>query len=98
LSETVTVTATTPSLFGSNGFSFDDPPTFTYLDANGNIVPNLVLYNSELNGIIPLSGQQFAPFDVSGVPEPSTWAMLLIGFAGLGFMAYRRCNQFIPGV
>lgn len=24
------------------------------------------------------------------VPEPSTWAMLLIGFAGLGFMAYRK--------
>jgi hypothetical protein len=25
-----------------------------------------------------------------GVPEPSTWAMMLIGFAGLGFAAYRR--------
>lgn len=24
------------------------------------------------------------------VPEPSTWAMLLIGFAGLGFATYRR--------
>lgn len=23
------------------------------------------------------------------VPEPSTWVMLLIGFAGIGFMAYR---------
>lgn len=26
----------------------------------------------------------------SAVPEPSTWAMMLLGFAGLGFMAYRR--------
>jgi hypothetical protein len=26
----------------------------------------------------------------SAVPEPSTWAMLLLGFAGLGFMGYRR--------
>lgn len=25
-----------------------------------------------------------------GVPEPSTWAMLLIGFAGLGYAGYRR--------
>jgi hypothetical protein len=25
-----------------------------------------------------------------GVPEPSTWAMLLIGFAGLGFACHRR--------
>lgn len=27
------------------------------------------------------------------VPEPSTWAMLLLGFAGIGFMAYRRRSQ-----
>jgi hypothetical protein len=27
---------------------------------------------------------------VTGVPKPSTWAMLLIGFAGVGFMTYRR--------
>jgi hypothetical protein len=24
------------------------------------------------------------------VPEPSTWAMMILGFAGIGFMAYRR--------
>jgi hypothetical protein len=27
---------------------------------------------------------------VAAVPEPSTWAMMLLGFAGVGFMAYRR--------
>jgi len=27
---------------------------------------------------------------VSAVPEPSTWAMMILGFAGVGFMAYRR--------
>ena len=26
----------------------------------------------------------------NGVPEPSTWAMMILGFAGVGFMAYRR--------
>jgi hypothetical protein len=26
----------------------------------------------------------------SGVPEPSTWAMMLAGFAGLGFLGYRQ--------
>jgi hypothetical protein len=30
---------------------------------------------------------------VSGVPEPSTWAMMLLGFAGIGFMAYRRKSK-----
>jgi hypothetical protein len=30
---------------------------------------------------------------VSGVPEPSTWAMMILGFAGVGFMAYRRKSK-----
>ena len=29
---------------------------------------------------------------VGNVPEPSTWAMLMLGFVGVGFMAYRRKN------
>ena len=29
----------------------------------------------------------------SGVPEPSTWAMMILGFFGLGFMAYRRKSE-----
>ena len=27
---------------------------------------------------------------VGAVPEPSTWAMMLLGFAGVGFAAYRK--------
>ena len=29
----------------------------------------------------------------SGVPEPSTWAMMILGFAGVGFTAYRRKSK-----
>ena len=33
-------------------------------------------------------------FVVAGaVPEPSTWAMMILGFLGVGFMAYRRKTQ-----
>jgi hypothetical protein len=37
-------------------------------------------------------------FDASlfAVPEPSTWAMLLMGFAGLGFVGYRRTRRAKP--
>lgn len=48
--------------------------------------------NSVFDGVV--NGTTF--FDVLGtanisaVPEPSTWAMLILGFCGLGFMAYRR--------
>ena len=27
---------------------------------------------------------------IGAVPEPSTWAMMILGFCGVGFMAYRR--------
>jgi PEP-CTERM motif len=27
------------------------------------------------------------------VPEPSTWAMMMLGFAGIGFLAYRRKSK-----
>lgn len=28
----------------------------------------------------------------TGVPEPSTWAMMLLGFVGLGYAGYRRAR------
>jgi hypothetical protein len=33
------------------------------------------------------------PTPTPGVPEPSTWAMMILGFAGVGFMAYRRRDK-----
>jgi hypothetical protein len=30
---------------------------------------------------------------LTAVPEPSTWAMMILGFAGVGYLAYRRRNQ-----
>jgi hypothetical protein len=39
-----------------------------------------------------------ATFSLSGstVPEPSTWAMMLLGFAGLGFLGYRHTRKAHP--
>jgi PEP-CTERM motif len=52
-------------------------------------------------GTTTISGfqTQFRPpgnfdFEVtSGVPEPSTWAMMLLGFAGLGIAGYRNARM-----
>src|SRR5258708_17402794 len=42
------------------------------------------------NDLAPIS----ATFAVtSAVPEPSTWAMMILGFAGIGFVAYRRKSK-----
>ena len=44
-----------------------------------------------LNPAYDLTFRTFADTDFnSAVPEPSTWAMMILGFAGIGFMAYRR--------
>jgi PEP-CTERM motif len=44
------------------------------------------------SGAIPEFAPDNATFtaSVGPVPEPSTWAMMILGFAGIGFMAYRR--------
>lgn len=42
-----------------------------------------------VNGSIDVA-QSFASINVTPVPEPATWAMMLIGFTGLGFGVYRR--------
>ncbi|MEH2492904.1 opacity protein-like surface antigen [Bradyrhizobium sp. AZCC 2230] len=36
--------------------------------------------------------EQFV-FTVTAVPEPSTWAMMILGFAGVSFITYRRRNS-----
>jgi PEP-CTERM motif len=35
---------------------------------------------------------EFAPA-TAAVPEPSTWAMMFLGFAGLGFLGYRQTTK-----
>jgi PEP-CTERM motif-containing protein len=54
----------------------------TELDFFGRENPSF--YNLDNVSVVAISG---------AVPEPSTWAMMLLGFAGLGFMAYRRKSK-----
>jgi hypothetical protein len=42
-------------------------------------------------GNMVLSGAQV--IGVAAVPEPSVWAMLVLGFAGLGFIGYRKTKS-----
>ena len=57
-----------------------------YYDANLSHY-ELNLSNSGVNGV------DFVL--TAAVPEPSTWAMMILGFFGLGFIAYRRRNKTV---
>ena len=47
--------------------------------------------NTAANGSYTIGAPSQAPSpSVASVPEPSTWAMILLGFAGIGLVAYRR--------
>jgi hypothetical protein len=34
-------------------------------------------------------------FTIASAPEPATWALMFVGFAGLGFAAYRRSRAAV---
>jgi PEP-CTERM motif len=67
-----------------------DLQTWIRTDGPGALAPDW----SRIGTDITMQGPFNAAFSLSGttVPEPSTWAMMLLGFAGLGFVTYRRRN------
>lgn len=80
---------------GGSGIVFGlDATQAAAMDAFG---PGIVLalsatFTNAQGGNDIIQAAQLTP-TVTAVPEPSTWAMLILGFAGVGFMAYRRNRQ-----
>ncbi len=84
-----------PTIDGTNGTAHTltggwEQYTFSW-NSGSNTTANLSLTDTNTSG--PYN--DFVLDDLSlqaAVPEPSTWAMMVIGFLGLGFMVYRRRN------
>lgn len=74
--------------------AFDDPAELLEIPVTGSSLDFSFLdINLPVDGPILADGTLISDPLVPGssaIPEPSTWAMMLIGFAGLGFAAYRR--------
>jgi hypothetical protein len=70
------------------------------LSASGALL-HLSVSGLSLDGASSVSGYEFddgirliaSGSLTSAVPEPATWAMMILGFAGIGFMAYRRKSK-----
>jgi hypothetical protein len=54
------------------------------------VTSNTYVYNTSNS---PTNHDVLVSASISAVPEPSTWAMLVLGFGGVGLLAYRRRNQ-----
>jgi hypothetical protein len=75
--------------------------TFNTLGGSVSFVQAVWGGGNDLPGTVPTntSGPGFPDFfssanlSTSSVPEPSTWAMMILGFFGIGFMAYGRKGQ-----
>jgi hypothetical protein len=61
--------------------------SFTFFTTGGDLV------FTSLPGGNPNVGNILDNVQVSSVPEASTWIMMLIGFAGLGLITYRRTRK-----
>jgi PEP-CTERM motif len=77
-------------------FSFDFVDGGTLVGFNGGTITNAFAgvdcsqVPSGCNAIVELLGQGALSSQVAAVPEPSTWAMMILGFVGVGAMTYRR--------
>jgi hypothetical protein len=79
----IAITASASAVETSSGSAFIDPWIFVDLST-----PDANLYSvttSALIGNDPVAGP--------AAPEPSTWAMMILGFFGVGYMSYRRRNR-----
>jgi hypothetical protein len=72
----------------------DNTGVFTTLDPFGSIAvtANGINDKGTIVGFYGDADGNTIGFETT-VPEPSTWAMLLLGFAGLGFLGYRKARH-----
>ena len=59
--------------------------------ADVSFTPHAIMYNAQ--GLSFTTAPYFITLTVTTVPEPSTWAMMMLGFAGLGFARYRASRK-----
>jgi hypothetical protein len=75
-------------------FDFGNTLTAGQHSANMQIFSSASLFQDPFAFFTDISGNTFSIGAVApAVAEPSTWAMMILGFAGIGFMAYRRKSK-----
>ena len=76
---------------GTVTINFGGAQLITFAGGSFNLtVDDLFLTKTNLSD--PITGH-ISNVVMDGVPEPSTWAMMILGFAGIGYVSYQRKRQ-----
>jgi hypothetical protein len=79
--------------FGSAFDGYDLTTAIGPINGPGFFVDTTFATTGGVFSLQSLNGNTTFTATIAAVPEPSTWAMMILGFAGIGFMAYRRKSK-----
>jgi hypothetical protein len=84
---------------GGSGFIYDGATWTPFNDPLGvdGTFPIGVNKYGDISGYYADAFGNFQAFVAAPAPETSTWAMMLTGFAGLGFVRYRASRSRLRG-
>jgi uncharacterized protein (TIGR03118 family) len=83
-------------LDGKNGDPLSIPELWGLTIGDGGLgggSPNFLYFTAGLKDESHGLFGSLSPAEFTAVPEPSTWAMMLLGFAGLGFAGFRHARK-----
>lgn len=83
-SQTYSFTVTNADSHSNMGYVYEFLPNISLLSGQA------TLKFTSLDDASSAFGPVIGDVNVSAVPEASTWAMMILGFLGIGFLAYRR--------
>jgi hypothetical protein len=73
--------------------AFTDPGVYSHYSVTSTNGIGGFSFSGAATGNTSIDNLEASTEATSAVPESSTWAMIILGFGGVGFMAYRRSRK-----
>jgi PEP-CTERM motif len=70
--------------------SVDNSRGVLFFNSQAGAFDTIIQFNQDVDSALGEVADQSGTWTVTAVPEPSTWAMMILGFCGLGILGFRR--------